>query len=95
MRNAIHMLTFLFLLLAVAPALQAQPSGELVIALPNDPTGIYIANASDVTAISGLMAPSSPDWRKAGISVKTAAPTPSTCVRACSFTMARTSTPMP
>ena len=45
---------FLLALLLTGPAMliQAQPSGELVIALPNDPTSLYIANASDVTAIS-------------------------------------------
>ena len=37
MRKAIYSLTFLFLLLAMAPVAQGQPSGELVIALPNDP----------------------------------------------------------
>ena len=45
---------FLLALMLIGPAMliQAQPSGELVIALPNDPTSLYIANASDVTAIS-------------------------------------------
>ena len=53
MRSARILLTpLLFALLSVVSVVWAQPSGELVIALPNDPTGIYIANASDVTAIS-------------------------------------------
>lgn len=52
MRKVIQLLTLLLVTFTVAPVAQAQPSGELVIALPNDPTAIYIANASDVTAIS-------------------------------------------
>ena len=46
------LLCVLLLLSGSAALIQGQPTGELVIALPNDPTGIYIANASDVTAIS-------------------------------------------
>ena len=51
MRTLIFLVPML-LLLAPAALSQSQPSGELVIALPNDPTSLYIANASDVTAIS-------------------------------------------
>ena len=48
-----RVLFLLLLLLLSGPALLlAQPDGELTIALPNDPTSLYIANASDVTAIS-------------------------------------------
>ena len=49
-----HALRCLLLLLLLAPALPVlgQPQGELVIALPNDPTALYIANASDVTTIA-------------------------------------------
>ncbi len=45
---------FLLALLLTGPAilLQAQPSGELVIALPNDPNSLYIANAADVRSSS-------------------------------------------
>jgi peptide/nickel transport system substrate-binding protein len=43
----------LLLLMVFSMSVQAQddgPSGELVIALPNDPTSLYIANAADITA---------------------------------------------
>ena len=52
MRCIRYLLPTLAILLFAAGAIQAQPSGELVIALPNDPTAMYIGNASDVTAIS-------------------------------------------
>ncbi|MCY4527335.1 MAG: ABC transporter substrate-binding protein, partial [Anaerolineaceae bacterium] len=52
MRIVRYFLPTLVFLLVSAGAIHAQPSGELVIALPNDPTAMYIGNASDVTAIS-------------------------------------------
>ena len=52
MRTINFAILVLMLLIGPVALTQGQPSGELVIALPNDPTGIYIANASDVTAIS-------------------------------------------
>ncbi|MDD9955948.1 MAG: ABC transporter substrate-binding protein [Anaerolineaceae bacterium] len=50
----IKVVLFLVIVSLIFPLfpVSGQPSGELVIALPNDPTGIFIANASDVTAIS-------------------------------------------
>ncbi|MCE2489865.1 MAG: ABC transporter substrate-binding protein [Anaerolineae bacterium] len=52
MRFIRYFLPTLVILLVSAGTIHAQPSGELVIALPNDPTAMYIGNASDVTAIS-------------------------------------------
>ena len=52
MRTIIFLMLVVLLLTGPAALVMGQPSGELIIALPNDPTGIYIANASDVTAIS-------------------------------------------
>lgn len=40
----------LFILMTILPAQAQAPSGELIVALPNDPTSLYFPNGADVTA---------------------------------------------